>query len=55
MAIFQRQIFTPYSFLDTEDDVPAPLSSPVTSEQPVAIDSYTPVMEFIPPGFSNGN
>ncbi|KAK4806147.1 hypothetical protein QYF61_001073 [Mycteria americana] len=49
------QLFTIYPFLDVEGNTSAPPSLPVPSEQPVAIDSCTPVMGFIPPGFSNGN
>ncbi|KAK4832696.1 hypothetical protein QYF61_025157 [Mycteria americana] len=49
-----RQLFTLYPFLDVEGDASSPPSSPVPSEQPVAIDSHTPVMGFVPPSFSNG-
>ncbi|KAK4818677.1 hypothetical protein QYF61_017422 [Mycteria americana] len=46
------QLFTLYPFLDIEGNTSVPPSVPVPSEQPVAI---TPVMGFVPPGFSNGN
>ncbi|KAK4833064.1 hypothetical protein QYF61_027726 [Mycteria americana] len=51
----QGQLFTLYPFLDIEGNTSAPPSLPVSSEQPVAIDSHTPVMGFVPPGFSGGN
>jgi len=54
MTILQGQLFAPCPFLDREGNACAPLSPSVPCEQPVAIDSYTPVMGFIPPSFSNG-
>jgi len=55
MAILQRQLFTIYPFLDIEGNIFTPPSSPVPSEQPVAIDSHTLVMGFVTPSFSNDN
>ncbi|KAK4815818.1 hypothetical protein QYF61_007427 [Mycteria americana] len=51
----QGPLFTLYPFLDIDGNTSVPPSPPVPSEQPVAIDSHTPVMGFVPPGFSNGN
>lgn len=56
MAVFQRQLFTIYPFLDVEGNTVAPPSLPVPFEQLVAIDSCrTSVMGFIPPSFNNGS
>ena len=55
MVILQRQLFTLYPFLNVEGNASAPPSLPVPSEQPVAIDSCTPVMGFIPLSFSKGH
>ncbi|KAK4831084.1 hypothetical protein QYF61_015282 [Mycteria americana] len=48
-----RQLFTLYPFLDVEGNASTPPSSPVPSEQPVATDSRSPVMGFVPPSFNN--
>jgi len=53
MAVLQRQLFTLYPFLYAEGNTSTLLSSPVTSEQPVSINSHNPVMRFFPPSFSN--
>jgi len=55
MTILQGQLFTLYLFLDVERNASTPLSLPVPPEYPVAIDSHTPVMGFIPQSFSKGN
>ena len=55
MDILQGQLFTLYSFLDVEGNAFPPPFSPVPSEQLVVVDSYTPIVEVILPGFSNGN
>jgi len=55
MIILQGQLFTLYLFLDVEGNISTPLSPPVHSEQPVAIDSHAPVMGFVLPIFSKGN
>jgi len=43
--IFQRHLFTLYPFLDVKGKASVPPSLPVGSEQPVAINSCTPVMD----------
>jgi len=53
-AIPQGQLFTLYSFLNVEDNASSP-SSPVHSELLVAIDTHTPVMEIVSPGFGDDN
>lgn len=53
MAVLQRQLFTLNPLLDVEGNPSISPSSPVSSEQAVAINSDTPVMGFIPPSFSN--
>ncbi|XP_010135843.1 PREDICTED: uncharacterized protein LOC104494676, partial [Buceros rhinoceros silvestris] len=60
VEIFSREIApagtgmgTALHTLHTEGNIISPPSSPVPSEHPVAINSCTPVMGFIPPRFSN--
>jgi len=55
VAVLQGQLFTLYRFLDIEGNASTSFSLPVPSEEPVAIDSHTPVMGFVPPSFSNGD
>jgi len=55
LATLQGQLFTFYPFLDINGNASAPPSLPVPSEQPVAIDSRTPDMGFVPSSFSKGN
>ncbi|KAM9265003.1 keratin, type II cytoskeletal 75-like [Morus bassanus] len=55
VAVLQRQLFMLYPFLGVEGNASTLPSSPVPPEQPVAIDSRTPVMGFVPPSFSKAN
>jgi len=55
MTTLKRQLSTFYSLPDVNSNTPSPPSSLFPSEQLVVVDSHTPVMGIIPPGFGDGN
>ena len=55
MTVLEGQLFTFYSFPDVDSNTSTPPSSPVPSEQLVAVDSHTPVVRIIPPGLGDSN
>jgi len=54
VAILLGELLTLYSFLDVGGNSSSSPSSPLPSEQLVAVDSQAPVMRIIPPGFNDG-